>query len=294
MKTKINIQEMVRRVISCGDCAGLNREALRGDKPCCTEGRLSAERVCPQFKANVFTLSDSMKKGTQLRDLLDLFSHLEDSDIKTVAGLFLKELETRSTGHRLGERVYVRYRGKDSANYASNFCAARILDVTKTRVRIISDDGTMTANLLNSGFNGPTIYSEKAFAAVRKAFVKKNLAIDPEIELDNRKRNSTILEGKLIESGKLSANDLRGKLPNGLDGFVIPKMEQVVGKSKKNATKSTTASLIDIARIVDSGEVLVSKADEAGVTKLSGKVRVTGRKTIIRKSGGKLSLDEAE
>ena len=299
MSKKLNVKELVSAVMSCGDCSGFNRDTLfpNADKPCSKQGRHEAAAICPQFKSNAFCLSESMSKGTAVQSLLDMTSALSDKDIKAVAGLMLKELKTREFGVTLGTRIYVRFRGRPDANFASNFAAARILDVTPEHVRLISDDGSISLTFENTGFSGPEMYTEKAFAVIKKDIIRKGKAYDPTIEREKSKREASIREG---DTSKMSdAEATRYKIPNDLDGFEIPKLEQVGKKTKRNATKPQTMTLLDIADVIDKGTYLGTKSDAAGVVNLGTnsyrRIGVRVRKNRDSASYGKtVSLDDME
>ena len=299
MSKKLNVKELVSAVMCCGDCSGFNRDTLfpNAEKPCSKQGRLEAESICPQFKSNAFSLAESMSKGTAVQSLLDMTAALSDKDIKAVAGLMLKELKTRAFGVTLGTRVYVRFRGRPDANFASNFAAARILDVTQEHVRLISDDGSISLTFENTGFAGPEMYSEKAFATIKKDIIRKGKAYDPSIEREKAKRDASIREG---DTSKMSdAEATRFKIPNDLDGFEIPKLEKVAKKTKRNSTKSQTMTLLDIADVIDKGTYLGTKSDAAGVVTLGSnsyrRIGIKGRKLRGESKGtSTVALDDLE
>jgi hypothetical protein len=277
---KIEIKQLVASVVSCGDCSGFSREALlpNSTASCTKQGAIASQTICPHFRANAFNLSDSMKEGTEVRDLLDLINKVPDESLKAVAGLLLKEAKSRSLGARLGMRVYVRYRGRDKADYASNFLAARVLDISKERIRLISDDGMTCLTFPNTGFDGP-IYSEKAFAPIRKAIRKQKTAYDPEIEAAaERESNRRRLEGIFGDE-----DHTRFKTPNdlSLDNLEIAELSTVARKKKKSRRTST---LLDLAHIIEQGNVIGVSSDAAGVSRLrdnnyGGRLIRDGRKT---------------
>ena len=288
---KIEIKQLIASVVSCGDCSGFSREALlpNSTSSCAKQGALNSQTICPHFRANAFNLSDSMKEGTEVRDLLDLINKVPDESIKALAGLLLKESKTRALGSRLGMRVYVRYRGRDKADYASNFLAARVLDVSKERIRLISDDGATCLTFPNTGFEGP-IYSEKAFAPIRKNIRRQKMAYDPEIEANaDRERNRRKLEGVFSDE-----DHTRFKTPNdlSLDNLSIPDLA-TVSRKKKRAKRTST--LLDLANIIEQGTVIGVSSDGAGVSRLrnndySGRL-VSGKS---RKTPRVQSLDDME
>ena len=262
---KIEIKQLVASVMSCGDCSGFSREALlpNTNSSCAKQGALTSQTICPNFRANAFNMSDSMKEGTEVRDLLDLINKVPDESIKALAGLLLKESKTRALGSRLGMRVYVRYRGRDKADYASNFLAARVLDVSKERIRLISDDGATCLTFPNTGFDGP-IYSEKSFGPIRKNIRRQKMAYDPEIEAnEDRDRNRRKLDGVFSDD-----DNTRFKTPNdlSLDNLEIPDLASVSRKKKKSGKRTST--LLDLANIIEQGTMIGVSSDGAGVSRL--------------------------
>ena len=117
-----------------------------------------------------------------MRNILDfarLVDELPDSKLRALGVLLLNEANTRNQDHHMGEKVYVRYRGRANTNYISNFMIAYIMSARKDSIRLMSSDGKICITL-----NGPamkTVYSIDDFEPLRKQMISKGRFADPEV-----------------------------------------------------------------------------------------------------------------
>lgn len=253
-----DIKALVKSELACGDCRGLSRDALipAADKPCATQGIQEASKICKHFRTDSHGLRGLMQKnGDILVGLFEMFGKLEDRDLRLIAGMLLGEARTRRHNFKMGQPVFVRYRGRETRNYLNNFMAARVLDVDDQYVRVMSEDGQTILSYLNTGFEGPSLYSKPAFKKLRTQMVQQGKLIDPEKEIKTSKRY-------LPEE-----SDVKFSAPSSLDGLTIPRMGQVV-KGKKGKKKRRTSTLIDMVDMVENGFDMGADVDESGQMEL--------------------------
>jgi len=253
-----DIKALVKSEIECGDCRGLTRDSLipAADKPCASQGIQESSKICKHFRTDGSGLRGLMEKnGDILVGLFETFAKLEDRDLRLIAGMLLGESRTRRHGLKMGQPVFVRYRGREKRNYLNNFMAARVLDVDDTNVRLISEDGQMVLTYPNTGFEGPSMYNKQTFKRVRKEMIQQGRLVDPEKEIKTSKRY-------LPEEA-----DVKFSAPSDLDGMTIPRMGDVV-KGKKAKKKGKTNTLVDMVNMVENGFDMGAEVDESGQMEL--------------------------
>lgn len=255
----LDIKALVKSELSCGDCRGLTKDALlpSAEKPCATQGQLADSKICRHYRSDSQSLTELMQSsGNELVALFNLFKNFSDKDLRVVAGLLLAESKTRRHGVRLGQAVFVRYRGRETRNYLNNFMAARVLDVDDNSIRLISEKGDVVLTYTNAGFAGPSVYTKAQFAKLRKEMIKEGKLIDPEREIKTSKR-------MLPEESNVNFS-----APSSLDGFSLPMMGEVVkGKGAKRKARKTN-TLVDIVSMIESGHDMGAEQDESGVMSL--------------------------
>lgn len=258
--TPEEIKALVKSEIHCGDCRGLTKDALlpSADKACGVQGMQEDSNICKHFRTDSGGLRDLMQKnGDTLVGLFELFATLEDRDLRLIAGMLLSESKTRRQGVKMGQPVFVRYRGRESRNYLNNFMSARILDIDEKSVRLISEDGQMVLTYPNTGFDGPSVYSRANFKKIRAVMAKNGKLIDPEREIKTSKRY-------------LPDEEIDFSAPTSLDGMTIPRMDQVVKgkKGKKGKKKRTGSTLVDLVSMIENGIDMGADIDESGQMEL--------------------------
>lgn len=253
-----DLKELVKSTVVCGDCRGLTRDVLipASTKPCESLGKLEDSKMCKHFRTNTYDLKNLMEEnGDALVALFELFGNMEEKDLRIMAGMLLSESRTRKQGVKMGQPVYVRYRGRESRNYMNNFMAARILDMDDNEVRLISETGKIVLTYPNTGLAGPSLYSKSEFKALSKKMKAEGKINDPEREIPTSKRY-------------LPEEDVKFKVPTLLDGFTVPSMDDIVkGKGGKKKRRSNT--LVDLVSMIDNGGLLGAfSEDEDGALEL--------------------------
>lgn len=178
---------IVQGFLKCGDCTGLDREALiTGEKAKCSDqGMIETAKACPKFKPDLFRLRDLADEGdfdATMQFVSQIINKIPNDQYGLVASIFLQAKSTAESGFQFYQPVYVRYRGTASSNYMSNFMTAYVLDATATDVRLVSADPRQkqfTLTFVNHGLEGPTIYSAKAFKPLREMMIEKGKLVDP-------------------------------------------------------------------------------------------------------------------
>lgn len=255
------ILDLVKSELTCGDCRGLTRDALlpTAEKPCASQGIQEASKTCKHFRSDSPSLRELMTdNGDALVALFDFCGKLGDKDLRVMAGMMLSEARTRRHGVRMGQPVFIRYRGRETRNYLNNFMAARVLDVSDTEIRCISESGEMILTYPNTGFDGPSVYSKSAFKAIRRDMIDAGKLIDPEKAISTSKR---FLPDEA---------DVKFSAPSSLDGVSIPRMDKVVkGKgAKKKKKNKNTDTLVDLVSMIESGIDMGADVDESGQMEL--------------------------
>lgn len=242
---------MVKSTVTCGDCRGLNRDVLipSATKPCESLGKLEDSKMCKHFRTNTYDLRRLMEEGGDgLVALFQLFGNMEEKDLRIISMMLLREANTRKHGVKMGQPVFIRYRGRESRNYLNNFMAARILDIDDKEIRLISETGNIVLTYPNTGLAGPSVYSKSEFKTLAKKMKAEGKVNDPEREIKTVKKY-------------LPEEDVKFKVPTILDGFSVPNMDEVV-KGKGGKKKRKTNTLVDIVSMIDSGSLMGAHADD--------------------------------
>lgn len=282
----LDIKTLVKSELTCGDCRGLTRDALlpAAEKPCATQGQLAESKICKHYRSDSQSLTDLMTEhGDSLVGLFNTVKNFSDKDMRVLAGMLLAESKTRRHGVRMGQAVFVRYQGRETRNYLNNFMAARVLDVDENSIRLISEKGDIVLTYANTGFNGPSVYTKKQFAKLRKEMIDAGKLVDPERQIKTVKR--------LLPQ----EDNVNFSAPSSLDGFSIPLMEDVTkGRGSKRKGRKTQ-TLVDIVSMIENGHDMGAEQDESGVMSLGGNSYKTKKKgkTSLGK-GGVIELSDME
>lgn len=284
-KTKTNeLKALIKSELTCGDCSGLRYDDLiptevkRDPQTCGQQGRAASAHICKHYRASAFDLAETLQEeesGDAMISIMKMFGHLEEKDLRIMATMLLKEAKTRRFGMKIGAPVFIRFKGRGIRDYANNFFAARILDVTEEYVRVISEDGVTQLTYENTGFSGPSIYSRSAFQPLRKKMRSQGLINDPE---------------KTIKSAWCPEEDVQFKLGNSLDGVKIARLDNVTKSSKRRVKRTNT--LCDIVASIELGNNMGSRTDEAGVTRMASDVYVRSSRTSKRTISGSVELSD--
>lgn len=214
------------------------------------------------------------ESGDVIVGLAETFSQLEDKDLRVIAGLLLAESRTRRQGFRFGQPIFVRHSGRAGRDYISNFMACRVLEANEDRIKVISEDGTITLTYINEGtdLRGPTLYTQKAFKKLYRKMKSEKKFIDPEKEIKRTRIQSPEEEVKF-------------KPVKSLDGFSVPRMDDVV-TGRKGKTSKKTNTIMDLSRIVndiESGFDMGTQFDEEGSVILKDDDYILEKETTKKK-----------
>jgi hypothetical protein len=182
-----NVQKKVRNSLVsqeaiCGDCEGFKCEVIRGTKLCKDQDVFETSQPCPSFTSSVRSLRTDGDE-TIFRSVLDLarlIRGLPDSKLRAVGVLLLNEASTRNAGYNMGQKVFVRYRGRLNANYLSNFMTAHIMSAKKDVVRLMSADGKICMTLKDAAISA--VYTPEEFEPMRKQMVVRGRFADPDVQ----------------------------------------------------------------------------------------------------------------
>ena len=231
---KMKGSQIIKGFLKCGDCTGLDIEALiSGTKAKCSdEGKLETSRACPKFKPDLFSLRELSEEGdfdktTQF--IAQLLRNIPSDKYGLIASVFLQEEQTVKSGFSFHQPVYVRYRGSVSSNYMSNFMTAYVLNATDKDVRLVSADPRhkqFTLTYDNTGLEGPSIYSSRAFKPLREEMIEKGRHVAPKEE---RKTTESLMPQDSIDLSKMPSESLDGFTG---DMFEVMRANGVKAKSK--------------------------------------------------------------
>lgn len=227
---------IIEGYLKCGDCSGLNRDALiRGiEAPCSEQGKLEASKACPKYRPSSTKIQEmaGVDFHTLAGGLGELIGTSNDPAVfRALAGYMLAVEETIKSGFRFLQPIYVRYRGTATSNYFSNFMSAYVLSATKDEVRLISADPRTKKQFVMSYpvkrdergrpvLSGASLYSPKEFEQLKVRMTERGNLVDPEID---RKTSASV---KPVDGSDV------GSMPKGsLDGLVVD-MSQVAKKNK--------------------------------------------------------------
>lgn len=246
-----NRKTIIKGHLKCGDCSGLNRDALiRGiEAPCSDQGKIEASKACPKYRPNSTQFQEM--KGVDFHTLASGLQELigvsnDPAIFRQLAGVMLSVEETINSGFRYMQPLYVRYRGTATSNYFSNFMTAYVLYATQDEVRLISADPrgkqfTLSYPIKRDDkgrpvLNGASLYSPREFEILNKRMTERGNLVDPDLE---RKTSASV---------KASDDLSLDVMPKGsLDGLVVD-MAEVAKKNKVKPKKKSkrTKDLVDL------------------------------------------------
>lgn len=255
--------------LRCGECSGLNKDKLKDKKNACSElGYIRTNKACSSFVPNVFELDFESEALASLGRLLEV---IPTSKLKLMAAIIDSESTTRRNGYKLGQRVYVRYRGVSTANYMSNFMSARILYANKNIVKLIGDVSKSSLTYLTAtGPNGPCIYTKKAFAALREEMLRQvdgdiYKSVDPDVDKIAIKR----LRAQSLEALEMTSKSKKGMIASYDD----------VAKQNNLKEDEDAKDLISIVRDIERGFVINDTAKPKRRKRRKQVSTLSGKKT---------------
>lgn len=217
---------MKRSEFRCGDCRFYSCEK-QFDKVCEQLGHLETSVGCEKFKPNVKKLKDSLQEtGSSIELLAQMVAKVPSSSLHVLSSILYNDKTTRKFGYRFMQRVYVRYRGLDGANYVSNFMPAHVIEASKAGLRLLSASGN--THILKTDFKkgelaGPNIFSVTEFKKLKQEMVKANKLEDPAL------RKKKVSQDFLLED-------------------VVPEKSAETKKKKKYAINDLVSMTKDIER----------------------------------------------
>lgn len=252
---------------TCGECVGFCREILKDKKLCVNVGITETSKICNKFKPNTYELIPLVEEGKAFDALKTVMSLIDDDKLRLVGAAFMREKLTRDAGYRMGQKVYVRFRGQANSNYMSNFFSGYILFADTEMIRVTSLDGKCCMTF--AGQARSVIYTSGEFKNMRNKMVKAGRYSDPDVTRMISKRLRCMEE---YELGLLEV--LNGEVPT-IDSV----MEAHVPKSK--GMKKGPADLRDIVSAIESGFDVRAvtkkiKSSSKSETPRSGKVSSKG------------------
>ena len=228
----------IKKHLQCGSCLHLKNEKCF-DKPCFDLGKLPQTRSCASYKANHQLIVGNQEQEARLYHLVHALSGMGPSELQALAGLIAETARTRKNGWNFLEKVYIRYRGDSTRNYASNFMLGYVVYADKDSVKIIGESGKTFATYINEK-NGNTLYNAKRFAELRKHFKESKQHIDPKITQEDSVLASR--RGEIADFDEVVARKKTGKKQvqkaskNDLVSIVSRMQRGMVGRTR--ATKS--------------------------------------------------------
>lgn len=268
--SKIQIQQ-VRKDVSCGECMGLSRRALKsgetGGKPCDSVGVLAESKPCAKFRPDVFALSDDSLSA--YRQLTNLTKGMSERDLRIVAAAVMTESKTRQLGLRAGQRVYVRYRSYVGRDYISNFMLCYLLDAREDVMHLTSKDGTVRFTFptpVGAKLDGPSLYSAAEFRPMIQKMRAEGKYFDPKAETSKRLLPEEDVSYMVRKERECGAN-------------VIESGAAVRGRRKVKKGRNGTIELGDIVAQIERGSLLARHGDE-----FSDDVQVLGTQNYERRS----------
>lgn len=222
---------------TCGDCVGFECEIVRDKKLCCERGIMATQKPCRQFVPDTNSLSSLVEDEETFIALSRIVNAIDESQLRKLGALLMREKQTRSEGFNMGQKVYVRYRGQARADYLSNFMTAYIMYADADVIRITSRDGKLTMTF--AGRAKEAIYGDEEFEPIRTKMIKKKRYTDPNVQRHVAKHLRTLEEYELGLSDQIDSGE-------------IPTIDKVF-KSNKVKKKKGSNDLVSIVNAIESG-----------------------------------------
>lgn len=243
---------------TCGDCVGFNCEIVRDKKLCSERGIISTQKPCRQFIPDTNSLSSLVEDEETFIALARIVNSIDESQLRKLGALIMREKQTRNAGYHMGEKVYVRYRGQARADYLSNFMTAYIMYADHNVIRVCSKNGKLTMTF--SGRAQEALYSIETFEPIRQKMLKKHRYADPNVQRHVAKHLKTLEEYELGLSDKIDVGE-------------IPTIDKVFKVNKVKKSKGTPNDLVGIVSAIESGYEVAKTATKK---KKKSKSRVKG------------------
>lgn len=204
-----------------------------------------------------------IEDGETFQAISKIVGAVEDSKLRALGALIMREGKTRNAGYKMGQKIYVRYRGTANSNYVSNFMTAYIMFADIDTVRIGSQDGKITMTFAHAA--RAAILTRDDFLVIRKKMIAKNRLVDPDTHRAVSKRLRAVEEYEL-----------------GIDASRMGEVPTIDSVFKSNGTKkSKTAGPNDLISIVRSIENGFMASDKKSAPKRGKKVK-NSKKSISK------------
>lgn len=239
--TKKVIATLKEQTPTCGECVGFKCEKRDSKKGLCVnEGVIESSPICASFVPNTNELADMVADGDTFMAISQLIHSLETNKLRLLGATIMGEKNTRAMGYHMGQKVYVRYMGRASANYIQNFMQAYIMYADREMIRVINRTGTISMTFAANG-KKHTIYSTKEFEKMRQEMHAKGRFADPDVNRLEKKRL------RCIEDYELGLSEI--------DPSTIPTIDTVFKKAKpiKSSKKDSPKDLVALSRAIESG-----------------------------------------
>lgn len=252
---------------NCGDCIGFCNERLKSSKSNCMDmGIVETSEICSSFQPNVNNIRDCLSNDGGFITLARIVDKLPDSSLRTFGAMLMREDRTRKAGYKMGQVVYVRYRGLANSNYISNFMKAHILFVDSKTYKLMSRDGSCV--LTFSSECKPHILNKQEFQCLRDSMIEKGRLVDPDVNrllsrklraeedyelgITKESKNGIVTtidtvfkENRLPKRG--SINDLRAIVSHIEKGYDVRESAEVYRKTKKSSKNKKDIISVDVS-----------------------------------------------
>lgn len=149
-------------------------------------GMTATSEVCSSFEPNLRQVEDVVADEGGFMALARIVDTMGEKSLRAMGAMLMREEHTRKAGYKFGQVVYVRYRGKATSNYISNFMQAYVMFVNNSNYRLMSKDGKCV--LTYSSECKPHILTKREFSKLRNSMIDKGRMVDPEVERTLSKR----------------------------------------------------------------------------------------------------------
>lgn len=200
---------MKKPCLNCGSCLFLNREKVF-DTNCSSKGKLPTNKSCSSHKPDPYLLAGNEEKFDRLSQVAEAIVGMSQTELQTLAALFLQEKHTRKAGFRLNQKVYVRYAG--TKDYMSNFLVGRVVYADSTVIRIIGKSGKLFMTYTKAPEDVTSwkhsVYTEAEFKPLRAKMIAEKLLVDPVVAKEKLTQKSSA--GLIVDIDDVVTED---KLP---------------------------------------------------------------------------------
>lgn len=205
---------------------------------CSNRDIIATSSPCNKFVPDTNEMSSLVEDEETFMALSRIVGSVEDSQLRKLGAILMREKQTRAQGYQMGQKVYVRYRGMARANYLSNFMSAYIMYADRDVIRITSQNAKHT--MTYHGRARDAIYTPDQFDSLREKMIKRGNFTDPDVQ----KHVSKHL--RCLEEYELGLSDQ-------IDKGEIPTIDKVFRSEKPKKDKGMGSDLVSIVNAIESG-----------------------------------------